>query len=307
MNSGGSSFKMIINCPHCKRENTFENSEIGIHGKEYRCDGCNGIYLIKRNILNGSSDTKSKILIAHSNGGLLDKLSQLLEKSGFDAIPAKDGLEALQLLEIKSPQMALLDVALPKCLGFEVCSFIKSIDTLKNIKVILLAAIYDKTRYKRAPTSLYGADDYIEIHHLWDMLIPKIVNHLNLEPSPHDLENSEQFSVMALNDPSSKQATRVELTQEEPEPERIKDEDEKTAKKLARIIVSDIILYNEEIIEEGIRNNNIFQLLDKEIVEGREYLLKRLPWVMDQEEDYILQVLEEFIEKRQGAHKTDYE
>lgn len=53
-------------------------------------------------------------------------------------------------------------------------------------------------------------------------------------------------------------------------PQPLTDPHEK-AKRLARLIVADIILYNTDKITEGIRNDSLFTLLDKDIVEGRKY------------------------------------
>lgn len=46
--------------------------------------------------------------------------------------------------------------------------------------------------------------------------------------------------------------------------------------RLARAIVSDIALYNQEKVQEGIKNDNIFELLDEELSEGREHFHSRV-------------------------------
>lgn len=51
---------------------------------------------------------------------------------------------------------------------------------------------------------------------------------------------------------------------------------ENEAKKLAHKIVSDIVLYNADKIIEGIMNDNIFDLLSKEIEEGRDIFLSQV-------------------------------
>jgi len=48
------------------------------------------------------------------------------------------------------------------------------------------------------------------------------------------------------------------------------------AMRLARTIISDIVLYNKERVQEGIRNDNIFELLEKELKEGEELYKTRL-------------------------------
>lgn len=46
--------------------------------------------------------------------------------------------------------------------------------------------------------------------------------------------------------------------------------------RLARAIVSDIALYNQDKVEEGIKNDNIFELLEEELQEGREHFLSKV-------------------------------
>jgi spore germination protein GerM len=48
------------------------------------------------------------------------------------------------------------------------------------------------------------------------------------------------------------------------------------AKRLARAIVSDVSLYNREKVEDGIRNDNIFELLANELEEGRQHFMSRV-------------------------------
>lgn len=53
-------------------------------------------------------------------------------------------------------------------------------------------------------------------------------------------------------------------------------EDEKKAKRLARAISSDLSLYNEDKIADGIRNDNLFEVMAEEIQEGRELFESRV-------------------------------
>jgi hypothetical protein len=46
--------------------------------------------------------------------------------------------------------------------------------------------------------------------------------------------------------------------------------------RLARAIVSDIALYNPEKVKDGIKNDNIFDLLSEELQEGREHFYTRI-------------------------------
>lgn len=46
--------------------------------------------------------------------------------------------------------------------------------------------------------------------------------------------------------------------------------------RLARAIISDIALYNQEKVKDGIKNDNIFDLLKDELAEGREHFYTRV-------------------------------
>ncbi len=50
----------------------------------------------------------------------------------------------------------------------------------------------------------------------------------------------------------------------------------KLAFRLARAIVSDIALYNQEKVKEGIKNDSVFEVLSDELEEGREHFYGRV-------------------------------
>ncbi|MCL4468087.1 MAG: hypothetical protein M1591_04055 [Deltaproteobacteria bacterium] len=48
------------------------------------------------------------------------------------------------------------------------------------------------------------------------------------------------------------------------------------AKRLARAIASDLALYNQEKVKQGIENDNFYEVMKDEIGEGKELFLSRL-------------------------------
>jgi hypothetical protein len=48
------------------------------------------------------------------------------------------------------------------------------------------------------------------------------------------------------------------------------------AKRLARAIISDVAIYNREKVEEGIKDDTIFELLTDELAEGRQHFVSRV-------------------------------
>ena len=48
------------------------------------------------------------------------------------------------------------------------------------------------------------------------------------------------------------------------------------ARRLARAIVSDVAIYNRDKVEQGIRDDNIFDLLHDQLTEGKEHFQSRV-------------------------------
>ncbi|MCM0084096.1 hypothetical protein L4X63_21165 [Geomonas sp. Red32] len=48
------------------------------------------------------------------------------------------------------------------------------------------------------------------------------------------------------------------------------------ARRLARAIISDVAMYNREKVEQGIKEDNIFELLHDELAEGKEHFQSRV-------------------------------
>ena len=66
--------------------------------------------------------------------------------------------------------------------------------------------------------------------------------------------------------------------------------------RLARAIVSDIALYNQEKVRDGIKNDNIFDLLSEELQEGRDHFHTRVsPELKDRDHLYDRAVVDVMI------------
>jgi hypothetical protein len=59
------------------------------------------------------------------------------------------------------------------------------------------------------------------------------------------------------------------------------------ARRLARLIMSDIILYNQEKIAEGIKNDTLFEVLEDVLAEGRRYYDKNVDPAVAAQADYF--------------------
>lgn len=71
------------------------------------------------------------------------------------------------------------------------------------------------------------------------------------------------------------------------------------AKRLARAILSDVAMYNKEKVENGIKNDNIFDILQEELEEGRQHFLSRVSDELNPDVIYEIAVVDVLI-KRAG-------
>jgi DNA-binding response OmpR family regulator len=68
---------------------------------------------------------KKKVVLAEDNSTLSLLLKFRLEKEGFDLFMAKDGKEALELIEVNEPDLIITDIMMPFISGLEVISHIR--------------------------------------------------------------------------------------------------------------------------------------------------------------------------------------
>jgi len=340
-------------CPKCHRPLQLEQIPLK-KDIQMTCDSCQATLTVSLVVTPASSSPSSsdgpgraslspidakKVLAIVEGEASNEMIGEVLSTAGFRLVVGHGGQDIMAMVERERPAVVIVDVGLPNILGFEIASLIKKRSDLKDTGVILLASIHDKTRYKREPESLYGADDYIERHHIQDELLSKIKKFLSANGATiHPGESSaESEPPVKPPSPSGKPAPAVPpkktgtperaasieqafdaMLEEErkpaPRPAPVQDLEKtqviprmvadpaahEAAKRLARIIMSDIALYNQRAIEDGIRNGTLFDLLRDEIEEGKKLYESRVSAEIISSTDYYREAIEEFIRKRKS-------
>lgn len=77
-----------------------------------------------------------------------------------------------------------------------------------------------------------------------------------------------------------------------------------SARRLARAIISDVAMYNKEKVESGIKSDNIFEVLQEELEEGRQHFLSRVVPGVISEHIFDLAIVDVLI-KRAGKIESD--
>lgn len=101
----------------------------------------------------------SVILIADDDPDILELVTFKLQRAGHKVIEAVDGDDALAKLQEETPDLALLDIMMPRRTGIEVCRALREDPTTAELPVILLTAKAQEADLERGFEA--GANDYI--------------------------------------------------------------------------------------------------------------------------------------------------
>jgi CheY-like chemotaxis protein len=255
-----------------------------------------------------------RVVVAHESDVIRTVALRVVREAGYEGIGVGDGESARAVVFGAPPAAALVvDVGLPLVLGYELCDELRA--RRAPTRVILLASVYSKTAYKRRPSSLYGADDYLEQHHIPDLLGPKLARLVPLgaaATAPELAFRADDATHPALR--AGAQPTPLSPA-EQSEMDGIRDASEgrlafrsgsqweavERARRLARLIMADALLYNGAIVEEGIRQGDLELRIAKDLASVRELFALRVPPETAGLEDFVGDALREFVAHRKGS------
>jgi CheY-like chemotaxis protein len=231
------------------------------------------------------------ILVAHDSETIREVIRRLLAGVGWNVRAVADGRQAVEALA-EPPSALVLDVAVGGTLAYQVVEEARRLSP--HTRIILIASIYNRTGYKRRPTSLYGADDYVEQHHIPDSLVGKLSKLIGPPPKPDKpipphVETTEGQAIRAAGE-----ARLVAIPSREVE----------RARRLARLIVADIALYNGDALEHAHPDEDHAELearLRIDLEEGRLLFELRVPEEVRRQRDFIGEALAELKKQRSST------
>jgi CheY-like chemotaxis protein len=102
----------------------------------------------------------TKIMVVDDNERILDVLSKVLERKGYEVMVANSGERCLEMLKSEKPDLILMDVMMPEMNGWKVVEKIKADESNKGIIISMLTV---KSMSKDKDRSLIdvGADYHI--------------------------------------------------------------------------------------------------------------------------------------------------
>ena len=99
------------------------------------------------------------VLVADDDPDILALVRFRLERDGYEVLSAPDGETALDLALARTPDLALLDVMMPRLDGYEVTRRLREHGPTTTIPIILLTARVQEPDVERGFEA--GADDYV--------------------------------------------------------------------------------------------------------------------------------------------------
>ena len=102
-------------------------------------------------------EQKKTVLIVEDEKNIVDIIRFNLQRTGYDTLEAYDGEAGLAMAREKKPDLILLDVMMPKMMGFDVCRALR--EEGDNVPVIILTA-REEEEDKILGLEI-GADDYL--------------------------------------------------------------------------------------------------------------------------------------------------
>ncbi|MBU1273768.1 MAG: response regulator [Proteobacteria bacterium] len=104
------------------------------------------------------------VLVVDDDPDLVESVAMNLEAKGFEVGKAYDGVEGLESIKARRPDVVVLDVMMPRKDGYEVCAQLKSDSSYQDMPVILLTAVgsaVNSTSYTHRDGMTTEADEYV--------------------------------------------------------------------------------------------------------------------------------------------------
>lgn len=130
-----------------------------------------------RSNVRAESNSLRYILVVDDSATVRRLVTIALERQGYQIACAADGFEALSKINDRLPDLILLDIAMPKLDGYQVCKVIRTNDESKHIPVVMLSGkggFFDKVKGRMA-----GATAYITKPFEAEVLISTIKKYLH--------------------------------------------------------------------------------------------------------------------------------
>ena len=138
------------------------------------------------------------ILIVDDSKLNLKILSDILEIKSYRIASAESGKMALEFIEMKKPDLILLDILMPDINGLEVCRRLKAKESTKNIPIIFISGLDKSEDIVKGFQA--GAVDYIVKPFQKEVVLARVNTHLKLSETQQKLKKRNKKLKELLNE-----------------------------------------------------------------------------------------------------------
>ncbi len=105
------------------------------------------------------TDKRTLALVVDDSITVRRVTQRLLERNGMRVLTARDGVDAIEVLQENLPDIILLDIEMPRMDGYEVAAHVRADERLKDIPIIMITSRVGEKHRARAIE--IGVDDYL--------------------------------------------------------------------------------------------------------------------------------------------------
>lgn len=134
---------------------------------------------------------KFNVLIVDDEKEIRDAVDIYLRGEGIKVIKAKDGIEALDIIDKEDIHLVVLDIMMPRLNGVDTCMKIRE---TRNVPIIMLSA-RSEDRDKILGLNI-GADDYVTKPFNNFELVARVKSQLRRYTNPLTIENTQETIVI---------------------------------------------------------------------------------------------------------------
>jgi CheY-like chemotaxis protein len=101
----------------------------------------------------------AKILIVDDDVETIKLFEAIVKSGGHESQSITESIKSIKAVQTYKPDLVLLDIMMANINGIEICKFIKSDASMRDIPVVMVSALHDVGTKRDAANA--GADDFI--------------------------------------------------------------------------------------------------------------------------------------------------
>ena len=273
--------EMLASCPECSARYRLRPEQLTEDSVRLRCRECESIFRVyspdspHRPSVLAKQGMRPRVVVADPDPTFGKALSDAIGQRQLEPLLVHDGVEAIMTIQRAMPHVVILAADLPGMSGSQICELMKRNASLKPIRVALLT----EARGDLAEKQEFGPDTVLAREDWSEKLVYALGGLGSAEPK-------------ALDEPS------VHLVAPEPAPVGTQADSGplSQAERLARVIVSDLVLYNEAKFKSAAAAGKVYELLESEIASARAHFNSRVDTAVASQRDFLREELDRMIQ-----------